>query len=209
MAYLSAHVGARLRAQGMDSVPLIQLTLPPIHFGVRPPASHDGPLRLLHFGRLLPYKGLDLLAEALAAIGPRSDLVVRVAGSGPASAELDALRQLPNVTVENRWVPEDEVGDLLGWSDALVLPYREASQSGVAAAALAAGRAVVSTNVGGLREQLGGSARALLCEPTAEGLTGALRALLDGTLPPAPATVDPVLAWRDMGASLLRQIGVA
>ena len=32
-----------------------------------------------------------------------------------------ALRALPGVSVENRWVAEDEVGALLAWADALVL----------------------------------------------------------------------------------------
>ena len=186
---------------------MIRLHHPPMQFGVAWPQPHGGPLRLLHFGRLLPYKGLDLLAEALAILGPRPDLMVRVAGFGPESAELRALRRLPNVAVDNRWVPEDEVGPLLSWSDALILPYREASQSGVAAAALAAGRPVVATRVGGLIEQLGGCDRAFLCEPTAGQLADALRRLVDHPPAAALAPEDPVAAWRDMGASLLRQAG--
>ena len=119
-----------------------------------PPGAHGGRLRLLFFGRLLAYKGLDMLEEALRLLGPRDDFELRVVGSGPEDPILDALRRLPNVTVENRWVPEDEVGALLAWRDALVLTYREASQSGVAAAALSARRHVLSTRVGGLLEQL-------------------------------------------------------
>jgi len=211
---LTTHVGDRLRAQGLAGTPtrpLLLLSHPPVAFAVPPrPSSdppEDGTLRLLSFGRLLPYKGLDLLAEALARLGPQSGLAVRVVGSGPASATLDALRALPGVTVENPWVPEDEIGCLLGWSDALVLPYREASQSGVAAAALAAGRRVLATRVGGLAEQLGGAPGAILCEPNAASLLSGLRHLLD--LPrdtAAPPPVDTHEAWRDLAASLVRQI---
>ena len=207
VAYLSAHVGDRLRAQGVVAAPLIPVHHPPMHFGVAPPEPHGGKLRLLHFGRLLPYKGLDMLAEALVKLGPRTDMIVRVVGSGPECAELDALRRLPDVSVENRWVPEGEVGDLLAWSDALVLPYREASQSGVAAAALAAGRVVVATRVGGLSEQLAGTDRGILCDPTADGLVEAIRGLLDHPPPPPDTATDPVAPWRDMGESLLRQAG--
>src|SRR6202034_2405521 len=104
---------------------LLLLSHPPVAFEVPPrPAGAEGTLRLLTFGRLLPYKGPDLLAEALALLRPVPGLVVRVVGSGPESATLAAFRALPGVTVENRWEPEDEVGCLLGWSDALVLPYR-------------------------------------------------------------------------------------
>jgi glycosyltransferase involved in cell wall biosynthesis len=208
---LTSHVGDRLRAQGVAGTParpLLLLSHPPVAFDVPPrQAGPDGTLRLLTFGRLLPYKGLDLLAEALARLGPVPGLSVRVVGSGPPSATLDALQALPGVTVENRWVPEDEVGDLLGWSDALVLPYREASQSGVAAAALAAGRRVLATRVGGLKEQLAGAPGAILCEPDAESLLAGLRRLLAQpvdapSLPPADANE----AWRELAVSLMRQI---
>jgi glycosyltransferase involved in cell wall biosynthesis len=208
---LTTHVGARLRAQGLvgtQSRPLLLLSHPPVAFEVPPrPAGAEGTLRLLTFGRLLPYKGLDLLAEALALLGPVPGLVVRVVGSGPESATLAALRALPCVAVENRWVPEDEVGGLLGWSDALVLPYREASQSGVAAAALAAGRRVLATRVGGLEEQLAAAPGAILCEPDAASLLAGLRRLL--AMPAACIALPPAEtqeAWHEVAASLMRQI---
>ena len=181
---LSTHVADGLRRQGVVS-PLFLASLPPLGFGPvpPPPRAHGGPLRLLSFGRLLPYKGLDLLAGSLRLLGPRPDLQVRVVGDGPETRVLAALRAMPGVTVENRWVPEDEVGTLLAWSDALVLSHREASQSGVAAAAVAARRWVVATRVGGLTEQLQGEPLALLCEPEAGSIAAGLRRLLEDRLP--------------------------
>ncbi|MBN8874475.1 MAG: glycosyltransferase family 4 protein [Rhodospirillales bacterium] len=207
---LTGHVAAALTAQGLAGTPrrpLIRVSHPPLAFDMPPPASRTpGPRRLLCFGRLLAYKGLDLLHDALRALGPREDLVVRVVGTGPETPVLEALRALPNVTVENRWVPEEEVGALLDWSDALILPYREASQSGVAAAALAAGRSVIATRVGGLVEQLGDKAGALMCEPEGGSVAEAIRALL--AEPPAllPAA-DAGAAWNEMAATLVEQIG--
>lgn len=213
LVVLTEHVGQRLRQQRLTRGPLIVAAHPPLSFGPpsAPPGGHPGGrLRLLSFGRLLPYKGLDLLAAALRLLGARSDLEVRVVGSGPESAELAALRALPFVTVENRWVPEGEVGSLLAWSDALVLSHREASQSGVAAAAIAAGRWVVATRVGGLAEQLGREDLARLCDATPLALALALRRLLDGDVPAAAtAPADPALAWRDSAEQLLRQIVAA
>lgn len=209
---LTTHVGARLQAQGLAGTPtrpLLLLSHPPVAFDVppRPAGPPDGTLRLLSFGRLLPYKGLDLLAEALCLLGPLPGLAVRVIGSGPESATLDALRVLPGVTVENRWVPEDEIGTLLGWSDALVLPYREASQSGVAAAAIAAGRRVLATRVGGLEEQLAGAPGVILCEPDVASLLSGLRSLLNAPRDAAaPLPADPRQAWSELAASLMRQI---
>ncbi len=188
---LTSYVAERLVADGIAVAAVA--ALPPFRFGPVPPAfAHGGRPRLLFFGRLLPYKGLDLLAEALAGAGDRCE--VRVVGSGPDSTALAALRALPFVRVENRWVPEDEVGALLGWADALVLPYREASQSGVAPAALAAGRFVIATDVGGLGEQLAGSPLARLCPPDAAAIAAAIRDL--------PAQV-PAVERGDDGWSVL------
>jgi glycosyltransferase involved in cell wall biosynthesis len=121
-------------------------------------------------------------------------LDVRIVGSGPEGAALDALRRLDGVTVENRWVPEDEIAAIIAWSDALVLPYREASQSGAAAAAMAAGRFVVATAVGGLAEQLEGYPLARLCAPEPAALAHSLAALLTEAGPCAAPTGDPMAA---------------
>ncbi len=211
---LTSHVAERLRAQRLAGVPgvarkLFLASLPPFVFGPPPPPprAHGGLLRLLSFGRLRPYKGIDLLADALRQFARMDQIELRVVGQGPESAALAALRGLPHVTVENRWVPEAEVGALLAWADALVLPYREASQSGVAAAALAARRWVVSTRVGGLPEQLGGQDGVILCEPDPASLADALGLLLDRPpVLPSGGQHDPRLAWQNVTAGLLREL---
>lgn len=174
---LSSHVAARLAEQGLaQGSRLIRVAHPP--FSARqppPPFAHGGAARLLCFGRLLPYKGLDLLAAAMRLV-PVATVELRVIGTGPEGTELAALRALPGTVVENRWVPEDEVGDLLAWADALILPYREASQSGVAAAALANGRFVIATRVGGIPEQLAGQAMARLVDPDTSAIAAAVTA---------------------------------
>jgi glycosyltransferase involved in cell wall biosynthesis len=207
---LTTHVAERVLAQGLADdgrggrKMLVRSRLPPFPFGPPPPPprAHGGPLRLLSFGRLRPYKGLDLLAEALTRLGPRADLLVRVVGHGPESPPLDALRLLPGVTVENRWVPEGEVGALMAWADAMVLPYREASQSGAAAAALAAGRWVVATRVGGMHEQLRRERLARFANPTAESLATALADLLEAPPPLANHPYDVAAEWAEVAADL-------
>ncbi len=210
-AALSEHVAARLRQQGVvDLNRLSVIRHPPFVFGPRPgpPRAHGGPFRLLCFGRLLPYKGLDLLAGAVRQLEAQLGWELRVVGRGPESAALAALRALPGVTVENRWVPEEEIGSLIAWCDVVVLPYREASQSGVAPAAIAAGRFVVSTRVGGLVEQLGGEAAARLCEPDASSIAAALRSLIIAppSAQPGRGPADTRMAWRDAAQQLLSQI---
>ena len=58
------------------------------------------------------------------------------------------------MTVENRYIPEGELPGILERSDLIVLPYREASQSGVMVLAEAAGVPVVGTPTGALVEQI-------------------------------------------------------
>jgi glycosyltransferase involved in cell wall biosynthesis len=220
VAALTAHVGDRLIAQklaGTLNRPLIRLRHPPMRYEFTPKSDNpkgdndNGTFRLLSFGRLLPYKGLDLLADSLKLLGSRPGLIVRVVGSGPEGPELEALRALPGVIVENRWVPEAEVGALFSWADAVVLPYREASQSGVAAVALAANRTVIATNVGGLTEQLRDEPLAILCDTNAPSVAGALRRVLDTPHCTKHAPVQEATpreatdGWREIGRSLLDQ----
>jgi glycosyltransferase involved in cell wall biosynthesis len=209
VAALSTHVGEQLLRQklaGSQGRPLIRLKHPPMPYEVQPRLSSAGDgFRLLSFGRLLPYKGLDLLADCLRRLGPEPGLAVRVVGSGPESPALAALRALPGVTVENRWVPEDEVGALLGWADAMILPYREASQSGVAAVALAARRYVIATNVGGLAEQLLNEPLAILCEPHADSLANGLRRALKSPRDVGATPTSPQAEWQNLGRTLVEQ----
>lgn len=207
---LTTHVAERLVSQGLasgGSRPLIRLRHPPMPCELPAAAPRSDAVRLLSFGRLLPYKGLDLLADALRRLRPGTALEVRVVGSGPASGVLDELRNLQGVSVENRWVAEDEIGGLLAWSDAVVLPYREASQSGVAALAVGAGRWVIATDVGGLAEQLAGERRVLLCQPEAAALAGCFEQLL--AMPREafdPPVRDSMRTWRDTALALRRSI---
>ncbi len=208
---LSTHVADRLRQQGIAAGRLLATaSLPPFAFGERPPppGAHGGRLRLLSFGRLLPYKGLDLLADSLALLGAQPGMELRVVGSGPESNVLDALRALPGVSVENRWVPEDEVGALLAWADGLVLSHREASQSGVAAAAVAAGRWLVATRVGGLEEQLRNEPMALMCDPTPASLAAALSQLLAGKVAVPAQANDCQSAWRGVAHAMVTEMGI-
>jgi glycosyltransferase involved in cell wall biosynthesis len=203
---LSEHVASRVRTNCSlhHRVPVIVLALPPLAFGpVAPSGAHTGPRRVLCFGRLRAYKGLDLLAEALRLMGPRPDMEVRVVGQGPESTALADLRALPCVKVENRWVPECEVSTILNWADVVVLPYREASQSGIAPTALAAGRRVVATRVGGLSEQLESEPLATLCEPDAASLAAALLSTLENSNDIVAPAVDAHEAWRGFADGVL------
>lgn len=112
----------------------------------------------LFLGLIRPYKGVDLLLDALALLPPGNNWFLVVAGEPWGDAESRLRRQVHDLGLGDRvrldlgWVPEREVPALLAASDLVVLPYRSGSQSAVAPLALAAGVPVLSTRVGGLPE---------------------------------------------------------
>jgi len=116
------------------------------------------PPTLLFFGLVRPYKGLDVLIDALAlARAEVPDLRLVVAGEfwQPATAfAAQAARRGVADAVELRdgYVPNEAVAALFEGADAVVLPYRAATSSGVLTLAIEHGVPMIVTAVGGLPE---------------------------------------------------------
>lgn len=140
-----------------------------------------GAPEFLLFGRLLPYKGLDLLRDAFVELRrSHPAAMLRVVGDGDAQRLAPGLAGLPGVRVEQRWVPEAEIPRLLEGAWAVVLPYREASQSGIIPLAAAMGVPAVVTPVGGLVEQLTHDVDGLVAAvPSPPALAAAMAAMLE------------------------------
>ncbi len=206
---LSEAVAKALR-QRRPTLPVHRLALgahlPPalLHrpVGARP-AAGEAPLFLL-FGRLRAYKGLDLLRDGwplLRARYPGARLLV--VGEGDPEALAPGLAALPGVRVEARWLAEAEIPALIAGADAVVLPYREASQSGVVALAHALGVPAVVTPLGGLAEQVrDGVDGAIAGAATPEALAAAMGRLCPPTERArlAAGAADSGVALRDWGA---------
>ncbi len=117
--------------------------------------SLDGPPFVLFFGRMEPYKGLDVLLDAVPLVRGRvPDACFYLSGGGEASALMSRARLTPGVRVDNRWIDEDEIPGLFARAALLVLPYTTATQSGVIPVAATFALPVVATETGGLPEQL-------------------------------------------------------
>ncbi|MBX6747910.1 MAG: glycosyltransferase, partial [Acetobacteraceae bacterium] len=144
---LSGAVAAALRAR-RPGLPVLRLPLgahlPSEFLRAAPVRQAGGGPEFLLFGRLRAYKGLDLLRDAFHLLRLRHpEARLRVVGEGDAEGLAPGLASLPGVRVESRWVAEAEIPALIAAADALVLPYREASQSGVVSLAHAMGVPVV------------------------------------------------------------------
>lgn len=115
----------------------------------------DRPFRILFFGRIMAYKGLEILVEAVETLRREGvDVQIGVAGSGRIPSELGQRLAALGGEVENRWIAEREVPAILSRYDVLACPHIEASQSGVAALAFAYAMPVVAMPVGGIAEQV-------------------------------------------------------
>lgn len=133
------------------------LFLPDLRYGAISQTKRrqaDAPLRLLFMGRIFKYKGLRLLLNSLEILRAEGVAVhLGVAGAGDISDVRVRLAAL-GAEVINRWLDDEEIAPLLARYDAMVLPYIEASQSGVAAVAFASCMPVIATPCGGLSEQV-------------------------------------------------------
>ena len=138
------------------------------------PASR--PFRLLFFGRILAYKGLGHLLDAYRQLQLQGfSLELDIVGSGDLSPYASRLNGLQGVRISNQWVDDATIATAFKQADAVVLPYIEASQSGVAAGAMAAALPIIATPIGGLKEQVihqktGLIASGMSCEHLAQAI---------------------------------------
>src|SRR5690606_34079339 len=115
---------------------------------------------LLFFGMIKPYKGLDILLNALPLIQKEiPDIRLVIAGSVYKDRELYErmiadLRLADVVETRFRYVKDEEVQELFRKSDICVLPYKTATQSGVIATSYSYDTPVIASDVGGLGEYI-------------------------------------------------------
>lgn len=132
------------------------------------PAGAPVHRRLLFFGIVRPYKGLDVLLRALAAGPPEVSLTVAGefwGGLNETRSLIDASRLSERVELRPGYVPADEIPALFGAADALVLPYRSATASQNVWMAYEHGVPVIATRVGGFPDQVRDGVDGLLCDP--------------------------------------------
>jgi glycosyltransferase involved in cell wall biosynthesis len=123
----------------------------------RTPGERGQTRQLLFFGRIRPYKGVDTLLEAFAALPRALDAHLTVAGycgDRQLAAELTEIagRSSGRVTLRLEWISDEEASRLLHLADAVVLPYRDITTSGSGVLALCHGRPLVVPDLPGLAE---------------------------------------------------------
>jgi glycosyltransferase involved in cell wall biosynthesis len=119
---------------------------------------------LLFFGRIEPYKGLQILLSATAQLLKRCPkLKLVIAGAGAAPLLPRSLET--HVILINRFIADQEVRVLVSGATAVVLPYLEATQTGVVPLAAAWAVPAIVTRVGALPELVIDEVTGLIVDP--------------------------------------------
>jgi glycosyltransferase involved in cell wall biosynthesis len=184
----SEHGAARLREQvGIDPARVRVIPHGAFDYLTRLPEEKPLPAELegaegpvvLFFGLLRPYKGIEALLEAFAALGSRAELWI----VGNPRMALEPLRRLAatapgRVRFVTRFVEDAEIPAIFRAADLLALPYLDAEHSGVLYTGLAFGKPMLLSAVGGFPEVAASGAARLVAPGDPAALATALEELI-------------------------------
>lgn len=118
---------------------------------------------ILFFGRIVPYKGLDILVSACQQLFEGDDKYRLIIAGRPDKCpehwaaircKLETSARRKNVFVNASFIPDDEAEVYFKAADVLVLPYREIFQSGVLFLGYSYGLPVLVSDVGSLKDDV-------------------------------------------------------
>lgn len=163
--------------------------------GERPP-SRRGPV-VLQFGLLRPYKGIDVLLRAWRTLSAQERMGGELWIAGMSRMDLGPLGLHPaarwpdegppppglppvpeGIRIAPRFIGDEELGSWFEAADLVVLPYLQADQSGVLFTALAFGKPLLLSDVGGFPEIAATSAAISVPAGNVQALATQLRLLL-------------------------------
>jgi glycosyltransferase involved in cell wall biosynthesis len=188
--------------------PRAPIVVVPHGVDAHPPEPLPETPALLFFGRLGHYKGVDVLLDAMDAVWARlPETTLTIAGDGELG-DHPALRD-ERIALRRGYLPDEELPGLFAATRCVVLPYRQASQSGVGSLAKRYGRPLVVSETGGLPELVAdGSGLTAAVEDPGALAESILRLLLDHELcsrcaGAARRTAASGADWATVGAATL------
>jgi glycosyltransferase involved in cell wall biosynthesis len=140
---------------------------------------------ILFFGFIRKYKGLDLLFEAMADERiKKAGIKLLVAGEfydeeKIYQEQIDKLNIREHLILKTGFIPDSEVKYYLCAADAVIQPYRSATQSGVTPLAYHFEKPMIVTNVGGLPALVPHKKCGIVAEPAAASLANAMAEMLE------------------------------
>jgi alpha-maltose-1-phosphate synthase len=121
---------------------------------------------ILYFGQIMEYKGLSYLIDAMPKVVTCiPDIKLIIVGEGDITEFADSIKDDNRFEIHNRYVRDEEVAGFFQRASLVVLPYTDASQSGVIPVAYAFKKPVIVTDVGSLPEQVDDNITGLVVPP--------------------------------------------
>jgi glycosyltransferase involved in cell wall biosynthesis len=173
-------------------------------------------LKLLFFGAIKEFKGVDVLVDAMEICKKKGlNVKLTIAGkqeTGSAIISEERTRSL-GITWINKFSSRQEICELLAMSDAMVIPYKKATQTSPGSLAIACGMPVIATKSGGLAEQVEDGVNGLLAKPNdAESLAAAIekicsdRSLIQKFHEGARKLYETKFSWKIITEHAIREI---
>ena len=171
-------------------------------------------LELLFFGFVRPYKGLDLLIDALSYLKDRS-IKLTIAGEFWSGIN-DIIRRIDHcgvtemVELRPTYHSEEDIAEIFARADVVVLPYRSATGSGIITLAYYYGRPVIATRVGGLQDVVRDGVTGWLVTPNCtEALARTIASVSRNkalSMRPDIADFAKTLSWDGLSVALLSSL---
>lgn len=128
------------------------------------PSTRSDPRTILFFGRIKEYKGLSYLLDSLIKTKKKFKLII--AGDGDLEQYSNKLKKISNnLEINQGFIPDAVVGEYFQRSSFVVMPYIDATQTGVVQIAYSFKKPVIATNVGSLPEVVINEKTGLIVEP--------------------------------------------
>lgn len=138
--------------------------------------SRTDPLNVLFFGLVRPYKGLDVLLEAMPRV---SNVRLTIAGEfwSPREETQSAIARLgiaDRVRIDDGYVPAELLPELFAAHDLVALPYKTVTGSGIIKVAFGYNRPIIVSDIGTLAEEIRGGLGLSFVAGSPESLADAL-----------------------------------
>jgi len=181
--------GEKIISESQQLMPWLENKLFSVPHGVlgKITSGHDKnwqPGVVLFFGRIEEYKGLKYFIEAVNIVSTKYVSIKGIiAGTGQdlENHKSDIINN-DNFELIDRYIKDVEVPTLFNRANVVILPYTDATQSGVVATALSYGRPIVTTRVGSIDEVVKDGVNGLIVQPKdAQALADAMFKIISNT----------------------------
>lgn len=162
-AIYSSNINVFLSFQSLDSnentllkAKSMYITLPVFeYYGKHIADREKESVNLLFFGRIQKYKDMDLLLDIFESVQKqRENVRLIIAGEGDVAEWIGRIKGNGNIELINKWIKNEDIETLFNRAYIVLLPYKEATQSGIIPLAYEFNVPVIASAESGIKSQI-------------------------------------------------------